>query len=222
MVISCWSWVVLCIQFRGWNYSTEFCVPWGSLHHGFWRIACWELGQLNNHFFVKNKIRAQHYWCVMLPGFFSSPEPEINWSSISCQVSWILGEWDKGSKQRREGGCCVIFVKFYPLSWVEYTEQSDVENSLENMWKRESLAHFNIYLLWVCHCMNSCCEWQGVESVVGEALVIFTILTLRSLDWVPPLYAGWGFGGGGDFLWERLKYLPFWLRWIANVSTKQL
>lgn len=84
------------------------------------------------------------------------------------------------------------YCEVLPFKWMEYTEEDDGENSLENMRKSaitSSFQHAFIYLLCVCHCVNSCCGWQGTCSIVGEALVIVPFLTLRRLDRIPPLCA---------------------------------
>ena len=66
-----------------------------------------------------------------------------------------------------KGISCVIIVQFHSLSGVEYIEQQNGENILQNMWKRtvmNSSQHVFIHLLCVCHKVNSCFEWQGTYS----------------------------------------------------------
>lgn len=150
--------------------------------------------------FLKKGINAIDLFYFL--GSFSAQKQRLTWLA-SCLV--FLGIRKVGLKHAEKGVWGMIVVKFYPLSgWNTWNKMMRIAWKIcrrEQSWAHFFLfswAHFNMHLFTSSMYVTM---WTAV--VYGKELIVCNggsfvqFYLLRRLNWVSPLYAAWGIGGGG-------------------------
>lgn len=127
-------------------------------------------------------------------GSFSAQKQRLTWPA-SCLV--FLGIRKVGLKHAEKGVWGMTVVKFYPLSgWNTWNKMMRIAWKIRR--REQSWAHFNMHLFTSSMYVTM---WTAV--VYGKELTVCNgesfgqFYLLRRLNWVSPLYAAWGIGGGG-------------------------